>query len=171
MNYFLSNPYRRMMLLAIAATVSLSLIPMLHRMTEYHTSAEPPRSHSLQAMERGGAAAAQSHRPAALVRPVACEKLADIPGKSITTVIVDFPPGAYTPRHRHPGSVTAFVLKGSVRSELAGGPAVTYTVAQTWFEPRGTIHLFAENASSTEPAQLLATFIADDDCGPLTLMD
>ncbi|MEI9431006.1 hypothetical protein [Mesorhizobium sp. Cs1299R1N3] len=33
------------------------------------------------------------------------------------------------------------------------------------------IHLFAENASTTEPAELLATFIANDDCGPLTIPD
>ena len=105
------------------------------------------------------------------VRPVSCEKLPNVPGKSITTVVVEFPPGAYSPRHRHPGSVTAFMLKGSVRSQLGGGPVETFSVGQTWFEPPGTIHMFAENASLTEPASLLATFIADDDCGPLTIPD
>jgi hypothetical protein len=27
------------------------------------------------------------------------------------------------------------------------------------------------NASATEPAELLAIFVADDDCGPLTIFD
>jgi len=110
-------------------------------------------------------------RPATSVRPVSCEKLPNVPGKSITTVIVDFPPNAFSPRHRHPGSVTAFMLNGAVRSQLDNGPAETFTVGQSWFEPPGTIHMFAENASATEPASLLAIFVADEDCGPLTIYD
>jgi quercetin dioxygenase-like cupin family protein len=114
---------------------------------------------------------AEAQRPATVVTPISCERLPNVPGKSITMALVDFPPGAYSPRHRHPGSVTAFVLKGTLRSQLQGGPVGTFTVGQTWFEPPGTIHLFAENASATEPAQLLATFVAEDDCGPLTIRD
>jgi len=115
--------------------------------------------------------ASASARPATIVRPIACDKLPNVPGKSITMVVVDFPPGAYSPRHRHPGSVTAFVLRGSVRSQLGGGPVETFSVGQTWFEPPGTIHMFAENVSLTEPASLLATFVVDDNCGPLTIPD
>lgn len=122
-------------------------------------------------MADADAGAAAGARPKTVVTPISCEKLPNVPGKSITTVIVAFPPNGFTPRHRHPGSVSAFVLKGTLRSQLEGGTAGTYTQGQTWFEPPGTIHLFAENASTTEPAELLATFIADDDCGPLTIPD
>ena len=90
------------------------------------------------------------------VTPIACEKLPNVPGKSLTTLLVEYPPNAFTPRHRHPGSVMAFVLKGKIRSQLGGGPAEVFGVGQSWFEPPGTIHLFAENASATEPATLLA---------------
>jgi len=110
-------------------------------------------------------------RPKTVVTPISCERLPNVPGKSITTAIVAFPPNGFTPRHRHPGSVSAFVLKGTLRSQLQGSPAGTYSAGQTWFEPPGTVHLFAENASTTEPAELLATFIADNDCGPLTIPD
>ena len=110
-------------------------------------------------------------RPKTVVTPISCERLPNVPGKSITTAIVAFPPNGFTPRHRHPGSVSAFVLKGTLRSQLQGSPASTYSAGQTWFEPPGTVHLFAENASTTEPAELLATFIADDDCGALTIPD
>jgi quercetin dioxygenase-like cupin family protein len=108
-------------------------------------------------------------RPTTTVKPLSCEKLPNVPGHSITTALVEFPPNAYTPRHRHPGSVTAFVIKGALRSQMEGGPAVTYTMGQTWFEAPGAIHAFAENASATEPAELLAIFVAEDDCGPLTI--
>lgn len=108
-------------------------------------------------------------RPTTTVKPLSCEKLPNVPGRSITTALVEFPPNAYTPRHRHPGSVTAFVVKGAVRSQMEGGPAVTCTKGQTWFEAPGAVHSFAENASNTEPAELLAIFVAEDDCGPLTI--
>ncbi len=110
-------------------------------------------------------------RPATIVEPISCTKLPDVPGKSITTAVVTFPPAAYSPRHRHPGSVTAYVLQGTVRSQLAGGEPSVFTVGQGWFEPPGVAHLFAENASDREPARLLAVFIADDDCGPLVIPD
>jgi len=112
---------------------------------------------------------AQAMRPRTVTKPVSCEKLPNVPGKSITTVVVEFPPGAYSPAHRHPGSVTAYVLKGTVRSQLAGGPIGTYKPGDTWFEPLGALHLFAENVSDAEPAELLAVFVADDNCGPLVI--
>lgn len=115
------------------------------------------------------AGAVLASRPASVVKPVSCEALPNVPGKSITTVTVDFPPGAYTPAHRHPGSVTAYVIKGAVRSQMAGGPPQVYGPGASWFEPPGALHMFAENASATEPAQILAVFVADDNCGPLVI--
>ena len=108
-------------------------------------------------------------RPATQVQQLSCEPLADVPGKSVTTARVLFPPRAYTAAHRHPGSVTAYVLAGSIRSQMQAAPARTYRPGSTWFEPAGAVHLFAENPSATETAELLAVFIADRDCGPLVI--
>lgn len=112
-----------------------------------------------------------AHRPATEVKPLSCEQLADVPGKSITTASITFPPSAYTPAHRHPGSVTAFVVFGAIHSQMAGEPPRVYTAGSTWFEPAGVLHLFAENPSASEPAQLLATFVADDGCASLVIPD
>jgi quercetin dioxygenase-like cupin family protein len=128
----------------------------------------PIEHHVLQASAEEPASAA---RPRSIQHPIACEKLPNVPGKSITTVLVEFPPNALTPSHRHPGSVTAYVLKGALRSQLDGGPVETFGVGGTWFEPPGTVHNMVENASGTESAELLATFVADSDCGPLTIFD
>lgn len=57
-------------------------------------------------------------RPATQVKRLSCEPLADMPGKVVTTLQVDFPPGGFTPAHRHPGAVTAIVLSGQVRSQM-----------------------------------------------------
>ncbi len=108
-------------------------------------------------------------RPTTSIETLSCQRLPHAPGKSVTTAIVTFPPLALSPAHRHPGSVTAYVVKGSIRSQMEGSPAHTYAAGSTWFEPPKALHMFAENPSATETATLLAVFVADDDCGPLVI--
>jgi quercetin dioxygenase-like cupin family protein len=108
-------------------------------------------------------------RPAPTTQRLSCMKLPDVPGKSMVVTRVDFPPAAVSAPHRHPGSVTAYVTKGRVRSQMEGEAPVTYPVGGTWFEPPRALHQLAENPSPDEPAQLLAVFVVDDDCGPLVI--
>jgi quercetin dioxygenase-like cupin family protein len=55
------------------------------------------------------------------------------------------------------------VLSGAIRSEnSATGPAKAYKAGESFFEPPGSMHLVSETASATEPASLLAVFVADD---------
>jgi quercetin dioxygenase-like cupin family protein len=97
------------------------------------------------------------------VQPVLTEKLANVPGKSITAVVVNYAPGGKSGEHHHAGSVFAYVLSGAIRSEnSATGPAKVYKAGESFFEPPGSEHLISENASATEPARLLAVFVADD---------
>jgi quercetin dioxygenase-like cupin family protein len=100
---------------------------------------------------------------APVVKPVSSEKLPNVPGKSLTAVVVSFAPGAKSTSHHHAGSVFVYVLSGQIRSEVSGaGPAKIYKAGDTFFEPPGSEHLVSENASATEPASLLAVFVADD---------
>jgi quercetin dioxygenase-like cupin family protein len=97
------------------------------------------------------------------VRTVATEKLPNVPGKSVTAIVVKYAPGAKSDKHHHAGSVLAYVLSGEIRSEnSATGPVKVYKAGESFFEPPGSKHLVSENASATEPASLLAIFIADD---------
>jgi quercetin dioxygenase-like cupin family protein len=100
---------------------------------------------------------------------LSCEKLPDVPRKSLATLTVEFGPGAKSPPHHHPGSLTAYVLEGAVHSEVKGGASGTYRAGQTWFESAGVVHLVAENASTTEPAKLLVVMIAGDGCRGLSV--
>ena len=55
---------------------------------------------------------------------VISQKLPDVPGKTLTALLVHYEPGGKTPKHHHPGSVMAFVVSGAVRSQnSAAGPA------------------------------------------------
>lgn len=109
------------------------------------------------------APASLAHGNGESIRPVLSEKLPNVPGKSISTIVVTYAPGGISKPHVHAGSVLAFVLSGEIRSEnSATGPAKVYKAGEAFFEPEGSKHLISENASKTNPASLLAIFIADD---------
>jgi quercetin dioxygenase-like cupin family protein len=104
--------------------------------------------------------------PTALPRPtvtvVSSEYLPHVPGKKITTVLLEFPPAAFSPKHHHGGSVSVYVLSGTIRSQLEGGPIGTFKAGEMFFEPPGITHVFAENASSSDAARALAMFVHDE---------
>lgn len=89
--------------------------------------------------------------------------LPNVPGKSIRGILVEYPPGDSSPAHMHPKSafIYATVLEGAIRSQVNDGPVVTYRAGQNWSENPGDRHLVSANASTTEPARLLAVFVVD----------
>ena len=109
----------------------------------------------LQAQNAGGAT-----RPATTI--VSSDALSHVPGKRVTTVLVEFPPGSTSPEHHHAGSVSVYVLSGEIESQLAGTPPGIYKPGDSFFEPPGAVHLFVRNLSATEPARILAVFVHDE---------
>ncbi len=97
----------------------------------------------------------------------------NVAGKSLKTVTVSYPPGAKSAAHHHASSafIMAYVISGAIRSQLDGEPARVYHAGETWQETPGAHHTISENASATEPAELLAVFLVDTGDGPLTTDD
>jgi quercetin dioxygenase-like cupin family protein len=93
---------------------------------------------------------------------IAADELPNVSGNKLTAVVVQLAPGAKAPKHHHAGFVFAYVLSGTVRSQLNSGRVVTYTVGQNWVEPPGTEHTLIENPSTSAPASLLAVFVAPE---------
>jgi len=104
------------------------------------------------------------------VELISSHALPDIPGKRVTIVRVTYGPGGFTPPHRHAGTVTAYITKGQIRSQLQGGPVEIFEVGQSFFEPPGAIHLVSANASNTDWAELIAVFVADEGAQLTTLI-
>ncbi len=97
------------------------------------------------------------------VRKLSAVKLPNVPGQTLTAEVVEYPPGGKSSVHHHAGSVFAYILTGRIRSQNSGiGPPRIYKAGETFFEPPGSDHLVSENASASEPASLLAIFIAED---------
>jgi quercetin dioxygenase-like cupin family protein len=101
--------------------------------------------------------------PAARVAVEYDRPLPNVPGKSLRVVVVDYAPGGSSPAHTHAKSafIYARVLKGSIRSAVNGGPPRVYREGEAFQENPGDHHSISENASRTEPARLLATFVVD----------
>ena len=99
--------------------------------------------------------------------------LPNVPGKSMIAVEVTFAPGESSAPHRHAKSafILAYVLSGSIRSQVEGQPAKVYHAGDTWFEDPGAHHIQAANMSKTEPAKLLAIFVVDETEKDLTAID
>src|SRR5215475_2893999 len=111
---------------------------------------------------------ADSTGEGATPKQIFSQKLPNVPGKTLTVVQVDYRPGGSSAPHRHPASgfVFAYVLSGSIRSQVEGEPLGVYSAGQTWTEPPNAHHLVSANASTTEPARLIAYVIADDGAEP-----
>jgi quercetin dioxygenase-like cupin family protein len=106
------------------------------------------------------------------VTPIASHNMPNVPGKTMTVVSVTYEPGGSSAPHRHPasGMVFAYVVSGSVRSQVEGEPAKVYRAGESWTEPPNAHHVVSENASTTEPARLIAVVVADDGV-PTTVFD
>lgn len=97
----------------------------------------------------------------------------NVPGKSMIAVVVDYPPGGKSPSHHHAGSafIYAHVISGAVRSQVDDQPVKVYKAGEGWSENPGAHHRVSENASTTEPAKLLAVFVVDSSEQTLTTPD
>ena len=117
----------------------------------------------------GSAAFAQQSK----VTPAFKEEIANIPGKSLTAVLVEYAPGGKTPSHHHAKSafISAYVISGAVRSQVDDGPVLTFKAGEHFTEKPGAHHVVSENASDTEPAKILAIFVVDSSETALTMMD
>jgi quercetin dioxygenase-like cupin family protein len=107
-----------------------------------------------------------------VVRPV-FNQPTNVAGKSLEAVTVSYPPGAKSGPHHHAKSafIMAYVISGAIRSQVEGDPARVYHAGETWSEAPGAHHTISENASATDPAELLAVFLVDTGDGPLTTDD
>lgn len=101
------------------------------------------------------------------------DQVTNVPGKSLVGVTVNYPPSAKSGAHHHANSafIMAYVISGAIRSQVDGEPARVYHAGETWQEHPGAHHTISENASTTEPAELLAVFLLDSGDGPLTTDD
>lgn len=122
------------------------------------------------ALALAAAMPAAAHDAGDIVTPHFEKVIPNIPGKTLTALIVDYPPGGVSASHKHADSafIFAYVLSGEIESQVNDGPIQTYRAGESWHEPPAADHYVSRNASKTAPARLLAVFVADSDEKALT---
>jgi quercetin dioxygenase-like cupin family protein len=107
------------------------------------------------------------------VKVVFQRAIPNVTGKSMVAVVVSYPPGGKSAAHHHAPSsfIYAYVLSGSIRSQVDDEPEKVYKVGESFYEVPGSHHTVSENASDKDPASLLAVFIVDSKDTALTTPD
>ncbi|QJC79493.1 cupin domain-containing protein [Pseudomonas umsongensis] len=121
---------------------------------------------SLAALALTVCASAFAHEagdPSEKVTVLQDQMLKNAPGKKALMIEVDYKPGQASIAHKHDGTAMAYVLSGSITSQVKGEKEVTYKAGEYWYEPAGSEHLVSKNASKTKPAKLLVFMVLSPD--------
>jgi len=105
-----------------------------------------------------GAACAQT-APQPIVTPVMQKDLADLPGKEMLMLAVEYPPGTVEHIHRHDAHAFVYVLEGTIVEQVRGGKEVTLTPGQSFYEGPNDVHSVGRNASATKPAKFVVVLL------------
>ena len=97
--------------------------------------------------------------PQPVVVPIMQRDLADVPGKEMVMITVEYPPGAVESIHRHDAYNFVYVLVGSIVEQVRGGKEVTLTPEQTFYEGPDGVHTVGCNASTTKPAKFVVVLV------------
>ena len=93
------------------------------------------------------------------VTPVMTKELADIPGKELVVLTVEYAPGGTDMVHRHNADATVYVLEGTVIEQVKGGKPVTLGPGQTFYEGPSDDHIVGRNTSKTKPAKFVVFLV------------
>ena len=94
--------------------------------------------------------------------------LAGVPGKELSMIAVEYPPGSADPVHTHHAQALVYVLEGSIVMQVRGGAPVTVMPGQTFYEGLDDVHIVGRNASDTERARFVVFLVKDKGAPILT---
>ena len=117
------------------------------------------------------AAESPSKAPPAAVQPLLTKTLADVAGKEVMMLAVEYPPGGASQPHRHDAHTFVYVLEGSIVMAVSGGKEMTLTAGETFYESPTDVHSVSRNASTTQPAKFLVFFLKNAGAPATTPVD
>lgn len=94
-----------------------------------------------------------------IVQPRLSKELADMPGKEVLMLTVEFPPGGVDPVHRHDAHGFVYVLEGEIEMGVKGGKPVRLRPGDTFYEGPDDIHTIGRNVSHTKRARFLVVLV------------
>ena len=110
----------------------------------------------------------ESTAAVATVKPLLSKDLAGVPGRELSMITVEYPPGGTSPAHTHHAQALVYVLEGSIVMQVKGGRPITLDPGQTWYEGPDDVHIVGRNANETAPARFLVFLVKDKGAPILT---
>jgi quercetin dioxygenase-like cupin family protein len=99
------------------------------------------------------------HGQTGLERKVLLQQDLDIPGYETLLVEVALAPGGREGRHRHPGTLVAYIAEGELTLEQEGLPTRTYKAGESGIIKPGQVHEGINHGRT--PIKIFATFIVE----------
>lgn len=99
----------------------------------------------------------------AVVERLAKDKLAQLEGKTLTILRVEYPPNGSSAPHSHDGDVYVYVLEGSLIMQIDGSESVRLEPGDLFIERPGDVHRHSANVSDKHSATFLAILVQDSD--------
>src|SRR5215217_6212447 len=97
--------------------------------------------------------------PEAVVTPLVAKDLPELQGKEGVIILVEYPPGATDPIHRHNAHAFVYVLEESIVMQLRDAAEITLSPGQTFYEGPNDVHIVGRNASNTQPAKFVVFLV------------
>ena len=92
--------------------------------------------------------------PEAVVTPLFAKDLPELQGKEGVMILVEYPPGATDPIHRHNAHAFVYVLEGSIVMQLRDAAEVTLSPGQTYTRDPTTFTSWAGMQAARGPPSL-----------------
>ncbi len=99
-----------------------------------------------------------------VVTAIAMKRMQGLRDPTLSTFIIDYPPGGSAMLH-HPstaGYVLVHVLSGAVAAEAWQAGMGVYRAGETWVEPAFANDIASRNASAAEPARALVVLVTEE---------
>ena len=100
----------------------------------------------------------------AIISPVSIERAKNLNDVTLSTFLVDYPPGASAMLHRmpSPGYVLVHVLSGTIRASAWHAGVGIYHTGETWVQPAFAYSIATENSSAQQSARALVILVTQD---------
>ena len=99
-----------------------------------------------------------------VITPVSVERAKNLNDATLSTFLVDYPPGASAMLHRmpSPGYVLVHVLSGTIRASAWHACVGIYHTGETWVEPAFAYSIATANSSDQQSARALVILVTPD---------
>jgi quercetin dioxygenase-like cupin family protein len=81
--------------------------------------------------------------------------------KTVEIQEISFPAGQTAPKHLHPCPVVGYIKSGTVLFQIEGQDSVILKEGDSFYEPKNTIILHFDNASTDKPVTFVAFYLKE----------